>query len=141
MPLGPKRLLRGTLRRFGYDLVKYQKPDPRALIPEMSDADRATIETVRPFTMTSLERVWSCIQAVRYVSERGLAGDFVECGVWRGGSSMAAALTFLALGDTDRTLWLFDTFEGMTAPVAADFAMVSKEDAAIKYEATRTEAG
>jgi hypothetical protein len=39
----------------------------------------------------------------------------VECGVWRGGSMMAAALTLLRLGTT-RRLWLYDTFAGMTTP-------------------------
>lgn len=138
MSSGPKKALKRLIQALGYELVKIE---PRNLIPEMSDSDAATIARVRPFTMTSLERIWSCIQAVRYVSERGLEGDFVECGVWRGGSSMAAALTFQNLGDTGRTLWLFDTFEGMTAPVEADFALATGADAATKFEETRTEKG
>jgi O-methyltransferase len=40
----------------------------------------------------------------------------VECGVWRGGSMMAVALTLLRLGVTNRDLYLFDTFAGMTDP-------------------------
>jgi O-methyltransferase len=141
LSLRPRTAVKKLLQRAGYDLVRQAKSDPRVLIPEMGEADSATIERVRPFTMTSLERIWSCIQSVRYVSERGLEGDFVECGVWRGGSSMAAALTFQALGDTGRTLWLFDTFEGMTAPVEADFALATGQDAAGKFEETKTEAG
>ncbi|MFU8815909.1 MAG: TylF/MycF/NovP-related O-methyltransferase, partial [Pseudomonadales bacterium] len=39
----------------------------------------------------------------------------VECGVWRGGSAMIAALMARA-----RDLYLYDTFEGMPAPTAAD---------------------
>lgn len=39
-----------------------------------------------------------------------LAGDIVECGVWRGGSMMAVARTLLALGRDDRILWMYDTF-------------------------------
>ena len=49
-------------------------------------------------------------------SRAGIEGDIVECGVWRGGSMMAAALTLLRLGDTDRDLYLFDTFAGMPEP-------------------------
>ena len=45
-----------------------------------------------PFTMTSLERMYALYEAVRYVDAAGIEGDIVECGVWRGGSSMMAAL-------------------------------------------------
>ncbi|MGH9184340.1 MAG: TylF/MycF/NovP-related O-methyltransferase, partial [Acidimicrobiales bacterium] len=42
------------------------------------------------------------------------------CGVWRGGSMMAAALTLLRLGDTSRDLYLYDTYTGMTEPGEED---------------------
>ena len=70
--------------------------------------------------MTSPERVHALIEAVRYVTRRRIPGAIVECGVWRGGSMMAAARTLLSLGSTDRDLYLFDTFEGMSAPSEAD---------------------
>lgn len=42
-------------------------------------------------------------------------GDIVECGVWRGGAMMIARAI-----RPDRIVWLFDTFDGMTAPTEAD---------------------
>jgi len=66
--------------------------------------------------MTSPERMYALFEAVRYVVRAGIQGAFVECGVWRGGSSMCAALTLASCGDTDRELWLYDTFAGMSAP-------------------------
>jgi len=90
------------------------------LTPDLDPEARQTIRKVRPFTMTSAERVFSVIQAVRYVTTAGIAGAFVECGVWRGGSMMAAALTLQQLGRRDVDLHLFDTFEGMTAPTEKD---------------------
>jgi O-methyltransferase len=57
---------------------------------------------------------------VEYVVARGVPGAIVECGVWRGGSMMAAALTLLRLGVTDRALYLYDTFSGMPPPSEAD---------------------
>ncbi|MGH7646488.1 MAG: TylF/MycF/NovP-related O-methyltransferase [Gemmatimonadaceae bacterium] len=77
-------------------------------------------ERCKPYTLTSVERVYALRQAVTYVSRHGVAGDIVECGVWRGGSMMAVALTLLALGDTSRTLWLYDTYEGMSEPTDRD---------------------
>lgn len=94
-----------------------RKPAP--LPPDIDDEARNVIEMVSPFTMTSPERILAVRDAVRYVSRHRVPGDIVECGVWRGGSMMAAALTLLASGDR-RHLWLYDTFEGMSPPAEAD---------------------
>jgi len=70
--------------------------------------------------MTSTERIVALTQAIEYVQRAGIPGAIVECGVWRGGSMMAVARTLLAESNTDRDLYLFDTFEGMSAPTDAD---------------------
>ena len=72
------------------------------------------------FTMTSPERMHALYLAVRHVVKMKLAGDFVECGVWRGGSCMLIAHTLLKMGVTDRKIRLFDTFEGMSKPTDLD---------------------
>jgi O-methyltransferase len=77
-------------------------------------------ERCRGQTMTSIERMHALYGATRYVVESGVPGDFVECGVWRGGSVMLIALTLLRLGCTDRCLWLYDTFDGVTPPSGDD---------------------
>jgi O-methyltransferase len=81
---------------------------------------RAVLRSVRPMTMASPKRVVALWEAVDYVVRNSIAGDFVECGVWKGGSSIAAALAFKHFGDTTRRLYLFDTFEGMTLPTGFD---------------------
>jgi hypothetical protein len=78
------------------------------------------IRRVRPYTMTNPERLFSLIQATRYVLSAGIPGSIVECGVWRGGSMMAAALTLRQAGDVCRDLYLFDTYEGLPAPTPID---------------------
>jgi O-methyltransferase len=70
---------------------------------------------VKPFTMTSYERVKALADSVWYVTMNQILGDIVECGVWRGGSMMAVILTLQEVGCADRDLFLYDTFEGMTA--------------------------
>ena len=55
--------------------------------------DIAVVEAVRPYTMTSAERVVGRVRAVEYLVRSGISGDIVECGVWRGGSMMAVAMT------------------------------------------------
>lgn len=73
-----------------------------------------------PYSMTSAARLLAVVDAVRYCAERKAPGAFVECGVWRGGSVLAMVLTLQDLGATDRDIYLYDTFTGMTKPTAAD---------------------
>jgi O-methyltransferase len=87
---------------------------------EYPDELRATIKRVRRYTMTSPQRLGALCDGVEYLGRGGIDGAFVECGVWRGGSMMAAALTLLRLGDTERDLYLFDTFSGMPEPSEHD---------------------
>ncbi|HEY6503089.1 MAG TPA: TylF/MycF/NovP-related O-methyltransferase [Chitinophagaceae bacterium] len=75
---------------------------------------------VRPFTMTSPERVFGLIEAVRYISRNKIEGDIAECGVWKGGSMLAIAKTLLNMNDGVRKLFLYDTFSGMSTPTDAD---------------------
>lgn len=103
---------------------------------EATDDDRQIIARVRPYTMTSSERLWSLIRAVDYVVGDGIEGDFAECGVWRGGSIMTMALRLQELGVTDRPIWLYDTFGGMTAPTAEDVEAGTGRTAAEMLETT-----
>jgi O-methyltransferase len=89
------------------------------LPPDLDDDARTIVETVAPFTMTSPERIVALRDAVRHVCRHQIAGDIVECGVWRGGSMMAVALTLMEIGER-RPLHLFDTFDGMPPPGELD---------------------
>jgi hypothetical protein len=103
------------------------------------DFDRATLDIldrVLPYTMTSPARIAAVCAAVRYVEASSVPGAFVECGVWKGGSTMAAALTFR----TPRPLFLFDTFAGMSAPSEHDRHAASGKDAAAMLRAADQDA-
>ena len=87
---------------------------------QRDDTFMAIYDQCRPYTMTCIERMYGLYASVRYLVEGEIPGDFVECGVWRGGSAMVCALTLAALGDTSRRIYLYDTFDGMTAPTERD---------------------
>lgn len=97
--------------------TKKRAPECRA---DFTAAERATLKKVRRYTLTSPERVVSLCRAVEHIVRWQIPGDFVECGVWRGGSMLAIADTLVRLNDTSRRLWLYDTFEGMTPPTDED---------------------
>jgi hypothetical protein len=86
----------------------------------MSADDWERWRRVRAHTQTPPERVAALASAVEYVVRRGIPGDFAECGVWRGGSSMAIAFALLQLGVSDRKIWLYDTFGRMPPPTEDD---------------------
>jgi len=104
-------------RRFGRG--------PR-LPDDFSAQDREIVRAVSPYTMTSPERIIGLVRSVEYVVRRNLPGAIVECGVWRGGSMLAVAKTLLRLGVTNRDLFLFDTFEGMTEPTDHDVSLTGE---------------
>ncbi|WP_214072039.1 TylF/MycF/NovP-related O-methyltransferase [Mucilaginibacter sp. dw_454] len=116
-----RKTVRGLAQRFGYDIVK---PDERLVVDGLpADFDAATVETykkVKPYTMTTPERIASLVNAVNYLVKNKIEGDFVECGVWRGGSTMAAIDTLLKNGDKSREIYLYDTYEGMSEPTEID---------------------
>ena len=114
-----KTVIHKSLRMFGLDLIRFP-PSERSLFPDFYEEEEEIIRAVRPWTMTSVERIYALIQAVRYVSDHDIPGAIVECGVWRGGSMAAVARTLLQRKNVSRDLYLFDTFEGLPNPTAED---------------------
>jgi O-methyltransferase len=106
---------------------------------DFDDADRELCLRVKPYTMTTPPRIYALARSVEYVVRQEIAGAVVECGVWRGGSMMAVALTLLRLGVTDRDLYLFDTFEGMTEPGAEDVMHTGERAAELLADPRRQE--
>ncbi|WP_245975573.1 TylF/MycF family methyltransferase [Amycolatopsis palatopharyngis] len=60
--------------------------------------------------MIRLDNVESCLKQV--IAER-VPGDFIETGVWRGGTCIFARGLLKAYGIKDRKVWLADSFEGI----------------------------
>jgi O-methyltransferase len=108
-------LLGTALRRFGLTTRSYEER-----FPDFPPEVIATVSAVAPYTMTTPERIEAVIRAVEYIVKANIPGAFVECGVWKGGSMMAVAETLLRLGQSDRELYLFDTFQGMATPSERD---------------------
>jgi hypothetical protein len=111
--------LRIVARKFGVDISRYRPGD--FIIPiDIGKDTTDIIRRVQPFTMSSPERINALCEAVKYIALHQIPGDIVECGVWKGGSVMAAAAVLLRFNDINRNLYLFDTFEGMPDPTEKD---------------------
>ena len=117
-----RKRVNGVLSQLtGYELRRARRGSSAAEIPADIDKDAATIiRTVSPYTMTNPEKLYAVIMAARYITRYQIPGAVVECGVWRGGSMHAFARALDAVGAHERDLYLFDTYEGMTAPGVRD---------------------
>src|SRR5687768_1164584 len=109
----------------GYKIVNAAGARPPAPKPRAAKAEFPAhydemalpiLQAARPYSMTRTEKQYALYLATRHVVRYDIPGSIVECGVWRGGSMHVVARTLLAIGDTSRDLYLFDTFEGMTPP-------------------------
>jgi O-methyltransferase len=96
------------------------KGAPPAIPLDFTPFQKKLLRNVRDYTMTTNERVAVLDSAVRHVITQDYPGSFVECGVAKGGSSMAMAYTLIDLGKTDRDIYLYDTYEGMSEPTEHD---------------------
>ena len=114
-----KLLTRAAERFCGIRLTRIAS-ERKGRLADLSPEMQITIERAQPFTMTSPERLAALCLAVEHTVANDVPGAFVECGVWRGGSSMAAAYTYCRLQKRDVDMFLFDTFEGMSLPSKED---------------------
>lgn len=139
-----KSLIKKVLKKFNYEifripntrnnvLIQTVQPDiidlrdelliaykGNHLYSDFTDEEIEIIQKVRKFTLTSPERIVSLINAVKYIIINKIPGDFVECGVWKGGSMMVVAFTLAKMNVSDRNLYLYDTYEGMSTPTEND---------------------
>lgn len=120
-----KGIARHVFSTMGYKIVKIT-PFPPSIDDEleniMDERFKEIYETCENFTMTSVERMYALYKATEYVVRHRIPGDIVECGVWRGGSCMLCALTSMKMHETQRKIYLYDTFEGMSEPTKRDIS-------------------
>jgi len=108
-----KNALRYLLNKCGFDLIEYPPLN-------YDDLSLQIYHSVKDYTMTNLERVNALVEAIKYIEANNIGGTMVECGIWKGGSAMAMALTLKMLGNEEREIYLYDTFSGMNAPTDED---------------------
>ncbi|MGH3772682.1 MAG: TylF/MycF family methyltransferase [Pseudonocardiaceae bacterium] len=64
-------------------------------------------------TMVGRKRLDNVHQCLGQVLADGVAGDFIETGVWRGGVCIFMRAFLLAHGCTTRKVWVADSFQGV----------------------------
>lgn len=55
-------------------------------VAEMSQKELEIVKKISNFSMTTPANHWAIIQSIKHISENNLAGDLVECGIFKGGN-------------------------------------------------------
>jgi O-methyltransferase len=120
-----------------------QRPDKSAPAPlnhisyaELNEEERALITRAisSQLSMTSENNLATTALACKYILKNQIEGDFMECGVWRGGHSIIAASM---LRNTDKKIYMLDTFSGMTQPDERDVRVIDGQSAESIFTAKR----
>lgn len=93
------------LRKHGWRLVR---PGAAAEIRDVGHDWPPAAETM--IGTQRLDNVHRCIERV---ITGGVPGDFIETGVWRGGTTILMRAALEAFGDTERKVWVADSFAGL----------------------------
>ena len=113
--------LRSTLGRRGIELVRRAPFDPA--VREVGRDWPAEAET-----MIGLKRLDNVQRCVTDVIRNGVPGDLIEAGVWRGGATILMRATLKAYAETDRLVWVADSFQGLPRPDADAYPLDAGDD-------------
>jgi hypothetical protein len=68
------------------------------------------------YTMIGRRRLDHLQWCVTTALNEAIPGDLMECGVWRGGACLLMKAILDVYGDTERNVWLADSFAGLPPP-------------------------
>lgn len=79
-------------------------------------------------TMLGMRRLEHLRRCVETVLHDNIPGDFIETGVWKGGSCILMRGILKAWGDSARKVWVADSFQGLPQPVAGEHPLDEGDD-------------
>ena len=80
------KIINSISKKFGYRLIKMEKNYWSDEFIGISKFEKSIIDISSKYSMTGFENQYFLIKAIEYVKNNNIHGDFVECGVWRGGN-------------------------------------------------------
>lgn len=119
------RLINKCIKPLKYEIIRHRPRGTQSGFDEYQEF-RDIYNACKNYSMTSVERMFALYKSVEYIVRNKVPGDFVECGVWRGGSAMVIALSLIKFNATDRQIYLYDTFDGMSDPTSEDIDLNGK---------------
>ncbi len=110
-----KKLLKRIFSAFGYQLVKKNDIKPFDNYDYGTEA-KEILKITKDYSMMPEINLVTLFEQAVYCEKQNINGDFVECGVWKGGAVGMMAAANLQNSSTRRHLHLFDSFEDICEP-------------------------
>lgn len=115
------KYLNSISKKFGYKFIKLESKNWFDDFVGLSDFEKKTLEISSKYSMTGFERMFFLIKELKQIELDNVEGDFVECGVWRGGNLILFQKMIEKLNLNNRKIFAYDTFSGMNQPGQSDF--------------------
>lgn len=112
----PNPALRSLYRSLSPLLKAFRLEIARTVDYDARDRELGLDWPAEAETMIGVRRLDHLEQCVRAVIEQDIPGDLVETGVWRGGASILMRGVLKAYGETERRVWVCDSFQGIPDP-------------------------
>jgi O-methyltransferase len=115
------KILQKLLNVFGFQIISKRSPEYfKDTIPEIHNSDQKLISECIKYSSNSADlAMWSLINSVKYILQNNIKGDFVECGVFRGGNVILMQ-KLLDKFNVKKKIYAYDTYEGMPLPTSLD---------------------
>jgi len=114
-----KKLIHKIFALFNLKITKFNYGHKEFPIVEANQDEIDLLKISAKYSMTSLTRRWSLINAIKHIENKNIEGDFVECGVWKGGN-IVIFNHFNERYNLKKKIYAYDTFSGMSEPTALD---------------------
>ncbi len=105
-----KKKIKSVFNSFGYDIIRLQTD------VNIESEFYEYLNIVRSNTMVVESGLYSLYRQALFCETSNVVGDYVECGVWKGGAVGLMALVNMNHGGYRRQLHLFDSFEDICTP-------------------------
>lgn len=110
----PKRLVVGAIQSvLGLLSLELVKRIECGADDYLESGDAAINRAEDAETMLGVRQLDSMQRCIRDVLERGVPGDLLEAGVWRGGMTIFMKAVLAAYADDVRRVWVVDSFAGL----------------------------
>ena len=113
------RLLKSLFKKINYDLIKKKPYDVSKNFPEISEFEKELFDICSNYSMTSFDGMFSLMKSLDFIIQNNVDGDFVECGVWKGGN-LIMFQKYIEKYTLNKKIYAYDTFEGMSEPAEID---------------------
>ena len=114
-----KKIIHKLLALFNLKISRINYGSDNFPIFDANNDEIKLLEVSSKYSMTNLLKRWSLINAIKQIKNENIEGDFVECGVWKGGN----LIIYNYLNDKyklGKKIFAYDTYAGMSEPTIHD---------------------